>query len=244
MTDPTPAQRQQWDEQGYLVIEDAIQGAQLQRLQAAFDFWAGACRADWVERVARGDASPSWYDIPDPLTKDEIFVDMVDHPSYYDLLQDFTSGQLLFGGLGMRTVPAWPLAYTGWHSDVARAHPLHPKVQLYIEDVPPQGGEFGFVPGSHRVDTKTYYRGLRGRTLPRRNDTMPGHRTLPGKAGSAIVFNAYGLHTAMDNRTPTARKSIIMGYDSTRAHVEPNRYAALARFCTTPERRKLFGLEV
>ena len=37
MTDPTPAQRKQWDELGYLVLEDAIQGAQLQRLQAAFD---------------------------------------------------------------------------------------------------------------------------------------------------------------------------------------------------------------
>ena len=244
MTDPTPVQRKQWDEQGYLVVEDAIQGAQLQRLQTAFDHWAEACRADWVERVACGDASPSWYDIPDPLTKDEIFVDIVDHPSYFGLLQDFTDGQLLFGGLGVRTVSAWPLAYTGWHSDVRHAHPLHPKIQLYIEDVPPRGGEFGFVPGSHKFDIETYYRGLRGRTSPRRNDTMPGHKTLPGNAGSAIVFNAYGLHTAMDNRTGTARKSIIMDYESTRKQADPGKFEALSRFCTTPARRRLFGLVV
>ena len=48
----------------------------------------------------------------------------------------------------------------------------------------------------------------------------------------------------MDNRTRTARKSIIMGYDSTREQAAPGKFAALARFCTTPERRKLFGLEV
>lgn len=243
MAGPTPAQQKQWNEQGYLVLEGAIPDAQLRRLQAAFDYWADACRADWVEQVGRGEASPSWYDIPDPLEKDEVFVDLVDHPSYYGLLQDFTDGQLLFAGLGVRTVAPWPLAYTGWHSDVARDYPLHPKVQVYIEDVSSRGGEFAFVPGSHRVDSETYYRGLRGRTLPRRNDTMPGHRTLPGRAGTAIIFNSYGVHTAMDNNTGTARKSILMGYDSTRRNADPARYAALAPVCTTTERRRLFGLE-
>ena len=84
MAGATPAQRKQWDEQGYLVLEGAIGGAQLERLQAAFDYWADACREEWVDSVARGDASPSWYDVPDPLEKDEIFLDMVDHPSYVD----------------------------------------------------------------------------------------------------------------------------------------------------------------
>ena len=242
MESTTPAQRKQLDEQGYLVLEGAIQGAQLERLQAAFDYWADACRADWVDRVARGDASPSWYDIPDPLEKDEIFVDMVDHPAYLGLLQDAADGQLLFAGLGVRTVAPWPVAYTGWHSDLAKPLPLHLKVQIYVEGVPPRSGEFAFVPGSQKVDTGSYYRGLRGRTLPRRNDTMPGHRTLPGPAGTAILFDAYGMHTAMDNATGTARKSILMGYDSARDHVDPARFAALAPVCTTSARRRLFGL--
>ena len=31
---PTPEQKVQWEEEGYIVLEDALHGAQLQRLQA------------------------------------------------------------------------------------------------------------------------------------------------------------------------------------------------------------------
>ena len=39
---PTPAEKKQWEEEGYLVFENAIQGEDLKRLQTAFDHWADA----------------------------------------------------------------------------------------------------------------------------------------------------------------------------------------------------------
>ena len=118
--EPTPEQKVQWEEEGYIVLENALQGAQLQRLQAAFDRAVVECKEEWLQRVARGEAQPTFFDIPQPLERDEIFVDIVDHPSWYGLLQDFTEGETLFLGPQVRTVPVWPVSYTGWQ--IGRAH--------------------------------------------------------------------------------------------------------------------------
>lgn len=230
-------QIEQFEEQGYVVIEDAIQGEELQRLQTAFDYWIGQYKEDWLEQIEKGDASPVWCDIPEPLEKEEAFVDLLDHPSYFPFLQALSGGELLLAGISVRMVPCWPLAYTGWHPDMERGAPLHPKLQIYVNDVPPRGGEFGYVPGSHKTNDSTFFR-------PQRNDTMPGHKPLPGKAGTVIVFNAVGLHTAMDNHTQTPRKSIIIGYDKGALENPDSRFSGVARFCKTPERRKLLRLEV
>lgn len=237
MAGPTAEQQRHWEERGYLVLEEAIQGEELQRLQQTFDHWATACKDKWLDHVAKGELCATFYDIPSPLEKDEIFIDLVDHARWYDLLQHFTDGELLFLGPQVRTVPPWPLSYTGWHPDVGPKNPLHIKVQIYVEDVAPGTGEFGYVPGSHKAENGPYF-------CPRRQESMPGLKTFPGKAGTAIVFNSYGWHTAMDNGG-TARKSIILIYEKrTLEKVRPQAFTAIEQHCATAERRALFGLEV
>jgi ectoine hydroxylase len=235
---PTLQQRKQWDEEGYLVLENALAGDQLKRLQAAFDRAAAECKDDWLDKIAKGEAAATFFDIPDPLQRDKIFIDIVDHPAWYGLLQDFTDGETLFLAPQVRTVPLWPMSYTGWHPDVGHSNPLHIKVQIYVDDVTEKSGEFAYVPGSHRLDSGPYAR-------PKFAESMPGHLRLPGKAGTAIVFNSYGWHTAMDNSTSTPRKSIILIYEKrTPEKVKPESFKAIEPYCVTPQRRALFGLEV
>ena len=93
MSGATQAAKEQFEEQGFVVVEEAIGSEELQRLQEVFDYWANECKDDWLDQVECGDAAPVWYDIPDPLEKDEAFVDLVDHPSYCDLLLDITDGE-------------------------------------------------------------------------------------------------------------------------------------------------------
>ena len=92
------------------------------------------------------------------LEKDEIFVDIVDHPSYYGCLGQFTGVQPMFLAEQVRTVPRWPLSYTSWHPDVPHSNPLHIKVQIYVNDVDPGCGECAFVPGSHKRTAGPYTR--------------------------------------------------------------------------------------
>ena len=147
---PTPEQTEQWEEEGYLVFEDAIQGEDLKRLQTAFDYWAAEGKEEWLDRVEAGEAAATFYDIPNPFEKDPIFIDIVDYPSYYGALMDFTDHDLIILAPQVRTVAPWPVSYTGWHPDVAQSNPLHIKVQIYVNDVAPGCGEFAFVPRSHK----------------------------------------------------------------------------------------------
>ncbi|MBI1925260.1 phytanoyl-CoA dioxygenase family protein [Candidatus Poribacteria bacterium] len=237
MMRPTEAQHKQWKEKGYLVFENAIQGDELRRLQGTFDYWAEKCQPEWLERVEAGETAPTYYDIPNVLEKDEVFVNLVDHPSYYSSLKAFTDEDPIFLAPQVRTVPTWPLSYCGWHPDVSHSNPLHIKVQIYVNDVEPRCGEFAYVPGSHKPDAGPYSR-------VHWLESMPGHKTFPGKAGTAIMFNSYGWHTAMDNHSDTPRKSIILIYEKrTPNRVEPKRFASIGYYFTTPERRRLFGLE-
>ena len=233
----TSEQWKLWEENGVLVVADAIGGDQLDRLQAAFDRCAAEAKNGWLKGVAEGTRPAAFFDIPNALEKDDVFVDLADHPSYYGLLVDFTGGQVCLQSPQFRTVPPSPLSYVGWHYDVTFSNPLHLKVQIYLDDVGEDEGPFGFVPGSHKPDNHP---------LPqvRNLEDMPGHRTFPGSAGTAIVFNSYGLHTSMVNRTRKARKSIILIYEVfSEDKFDPERYAFLADRLTTPEKRRLFGMD-
>jgi hypothetical protein len=237
MMRPTEEQRLQWERDGYLVLEDAMQGDDLARLQGAFERCRADVKEDWLQGVAKGSQPASYFDIPNPLEKDDIFIDIVDHPSWYGLLMDFADDDLIFLAPQVRTVPLSPISYVGWHPDVPHTRPLHMKVQIYLDDVTDDGGAFAYVPGSHKPNVgpcPTY----------QRLECMPGHIVIPGKAGTAILFNSYGWHTSMENKTQEPRNSIILIYEKwSEEQFNPERFAAVADRMATAERRKLFSME-
>ena len=108
MIRPTEDQTRQWEEKGYLVFEDAIQGDELKRLQDVFHYWAEKFKRAWLDRVEAGEVAASFYDVPNPLEKDEIFVDLIDHPSYYGSLMTFMDDDVILLGPQVRTVPPGP----------------------------------------------------------------------------------------------------------------------------------------
>ena len=233
----TPEQWKLWEEDGVLAVPDAVVGDELERLRAAFDRCAAEAKEGWLRGVAAGTHPAAFFDIPNAMEKDNVFVDLADHPSYYGLLVDFSEGQVCIQSPQCRTVPPSPLSYVGWHYDVTFSNPLHMKVQLYLDDVGEDEGPFAYVPGSHKPENHP---------LPqvRHLADMPGHRTFPGSAGTAIVFNSWGMHTSMVNRTRKARKSIILIYEVfTEEKFDPERYFYLADRLKTAERRRLFGLD-
>lgn len=234
---PTDGERRFWEENGYLFLEGAMAGGELTRLQQAFDRCVREEKAQWLEGIAQGTRPAGYFDIPDPFEKDDAFIDLIDHPSWYPCLMDFADDELLLLAPQVRTLPAQPVSYLRWHADVPHSYPLHMKVQIYVDDVPADGGAFGFVPGSHKPDAGEC---PNARPL----DTMPGHRIFAGKAGDAVLFNSYGWHTSMVNRTGQARKSIILIYEKwSEKHANRDDYKSIADRCTTSARRKLLSLE-
>ena len=237
------AQWKGWEEDGYVVVEDAIVGDDLTRLQDVFDRCTEESKPEWLEEVAAGNRSSSFFDIPRPFERDEVFLDVIDHPGTFGILKDFLGEDMLSRGLTARLVPPCPISYVGWHPDMNRkTFPLHIKVQVYVNDVTEDRGAFAYVPGSHQEGAGPYPR-------VKRLDAMPGFKPLPGKAGTAVIFNCYGWHTSMINRTLEPRKSLIISYCvfhemkdtfSRRGPEWTKRREALQKLLT-PEREYLFG---
>jgi hypothetical protein len=218
-------------------LTGAITGSELADIQRAFDVAAKQTKPAWIEAVADGTQPAAFFDISKPLMQAGGFLDLVDHPAWYGHLHAYTDTRVTFIQPQFRTVPPSPLSYVGWHFDVPRSNPLHLKVQIYLDDVSRDEGAFAYVPGSHLPDSGPY-------PLVRDLSTMPGHRVYEGEAGSAIIFNSFGLHTSMVNRSRRPRRSIILIYEvGTAATFAPEVFAKFADHCDTDERRQLFRLE-
>jgi len=237
MRRPTESEQRQWDDEGILCLPSAIEEDELRRLQQAFDRCAAEAKAEWLEGIAKGTRPAAHFDIPNPLEKDDVFIDLIDHHSWYGLLMAFADEDLILLGPQVRTLPVHPISYVGWHPDVPHTTPLHIKVQIYVDDVPEDGGAFAYVPGSHKPDVGSC-------PVVRPLDSMPGYRVYAGKAGDAVLFNSYGWHTSMVNRTLKPRKSILLIYEKwSKDRVPADRYASIADKCSTADRRRLFSLD-
>lgn len=237
MDTPTEEQWRQWHDDGVVPLKGALAGDELVRLQQAFAEAAEETRPDWIEAVAQGTLPAAFFDIPNPLPRHEMFLDLVDHPAWYGHLSAFTDQRVTFIQPQFRTIPPSPLSYVGWHFDVPQSNPLHLKVQIYLDDVSADEGAFAYVPGSHRPDSGPY---------PLVSDlrAMPGHQVYGGPAGTALIFNSYGLHTSMVNSSPRPRRSIILIYEiGTSATFNPEVFAHFADRCETDERRQLLRLD-
>ena len=235
---PTDNDWHQWNRDGVLTIDEAIGRVELEHLRTAFARCADDAKSDWLAGVKAGTRPAAFFDLPDPMTLDDQFLELVDYPTYYGHLLAFSEGQVTFLNPQFRTVPAAPLSYVGWHYDVRReTTPLHMKVQIYLDDTGPEDGAFGFIPGSHLENSGPY-------PLVRDPASMPGHQVYSGSAGSAVLFNSYGMHTSMVNRSGRARRSIILIYEVfSEATYSPEQYERFADRLTTPDRRQLLRLE-
>jgi ectoine hydroxylase len=258
----TEQQRRQFDEQGYLILEDFLSRAEIDRLLAAFDEVAGRIRAD------RGLGEDRPFTITNALAHHDAFLDLVDDPrmlayvidaigwniqvrtSFIDYrppyAQGVTPGEL---GRGLGTDLAAGYHSLDWHADLCE-HPyaleavaldgrvpaIDVKASYYLTDLTPHNsGAIALVPGSHKRPVQE----LRDRD----------HRIDPREVveinvrpGAAMVWSTAVWHCVTPNLSERARKVFYVGY--TYRWVRPTDYieqdpALVAR--SSPIRRQLLG---
>ena len=78
----TPQQRRSWDEDGFVICEDFLAPAEVQRLLRAIDQLAGQ------RERALGPMPASGFQVRNLLAKDDAFLDLVDHPRMLPLVVD------------------------------------------------------------------------------------------------------------------------------------------------------------
>ena len=191
---PTEA-RAEYDAQGYVYIRQALKGHELDRLQAAF---------------SRAEQQGALRDI---LNQDDLFLDLVDHPSWLPAAQAIVGDDLQLRYINGGVIPPQTDSGSDWHCDLSNINGVYlpdsvimTKLFIYVDDVPADGACLSFVPGSHRYEM--------GRPLPADHsyEEMPHHVKMVVSAGDAVLMNGYTWHARFHNRSTRPRKVIEASY--------------------------------
>src|SRR5919202_3424138 len=223
--------REELERDGFVVVEDALEPAAVDRLTAA------------VERVRRAE-SPNG----DALHRlaflglDDAFLDLVDHPVVLPLVCDVLGWNIYVYHCHLDVHPPLPAAAKPqwrWHQDGGRQNVelssprprLSLKVAWFLTDVPTADhGALRLVPGSHTRDA-----------LPRDREPPDGVPLLV-RAGTAVVLDRRLWHARGDNRSEATRRVLFYAYTHRwirprdELGIEPGRLADLE-----PVRRQLLG---
>ena len=201
----TAAQRDHFEQQGYLIVEDALDDDMLGRLLEAGD------RVDAQERAARGLAPNALMAKFRTIVEDDVFLELLDWPKTFPLIWDilgwnvqhYISHLIYYPPESPSSVNLKP---GGWHQDGGRPVPemerpqprLSLKVGFWLTDISePERGGIRIVPESHKRDQP-----------PDFADAMQ----VQVKAGTAVLFDRRMWHARGINTSETTRKVLFLGY--------------------------------
>lgn len=200
-----------FNEQGYLIVEDALDTEQLARLTQLTD-------AIHEKKIAAGfDPSAALF-YPNFIPDAPEFADLVDYQKILPKVWGILGWNIyLYHAHLIITPPSGKPRDNktfGWHQDSGRvnqemeSHPrprLSLKVAYFLSDTSEEGrGNFWILPGSHLNDTLA---------LPQDKLGQPeGAIPVCVKPGTAVFFDRRLWHTASPNWSDVTRKILFYGY--------------------------------
>ncbi|HIB90549.1 TPA: hypothetical protein EYN09_15800 [Candidatus Poribacteria bacterium] len=223
-----------FDRQGYLIIEDALKGNQLHKIQGTSYRVEQQTQAEWRQAVANlpdfrpYGLGPTAHVVYPIINHDDIFLDLLEHPMTISIAMAFMGPDIQMIDNALHIKPAGSRSHTGWHRDAqtwfhsteawteadqytwqqmrACERPFF-KIKIFfcVDDVNEETAPFSVVPGSHKTGEDR---------VPQYNELeeMPNHLKLVGKAGTAILWNGRIWHTAMHNTDTKSRRMLLFNY--------------------------------
>lgn len=235
-----------YETQGFVHLKGVIPPDILLRARAAFDAAVDRSAAT-RKKIAETGGPPRFFDIPDILDQDPVFVELVDLQSIFPILVAAIGNDIQLNHTMARLFYPGPTFTSPWHSDIPQmlgidhgtGKSVLVKAHFFVEDLTPEQGCLAFIPGSHRYPA--------GHPKPKIRDIDASEavvKTVP-RAGDVVIFNTHVMHMATDNLSGRMRKSIIYAY----SHFWMKNYASgvpsdLERYATTAQRMQLFGVDI
>jgi ectoine hydroxylase-related dioxygenase (phytanoyl-CoA dioxygenase family) len=243
----TAVARRQWEEQGYLLLEQVLSpGEVAQALVATDAVLAGSGEGVFSQQSGAPGEATRAFKVAQVISRTDALDFLTDHPGVLPCLLDFLGPylQILGTEVFVRRPGPGEAPLVEWHTDGGPAlgqllaspgfPALQLKAQFFLTDLTePDSGNFMLVPGSHRRPF------LRDGSL---TAALPGAVQLRVKAGDVLLFPWSLWHAVAPNRSGRVRKSITVRYGplwSRPYDYERLPSEVLARM--TPRRRRLFG---
>lgn len=204
----THEQRDQFEQQGYLIVPDALDKELLGRLTEAAD------RVDQETRQASGMEPGAMMSKFRTIVEDDVFLELLDHPTTFPLIWDILGWNVQHYISHLIYYPPEPeesanLKPGGWHQDGGRPVPelerpqprLSLKVAFWLSDISDiDNGGIRIIPGSHKLDR------------PPQVEDESAILQLQVPAGTAVLFDRRMWHARGVNTSEVTRKVLFLGY--------------------------------
>lgn len=225
------AQREFFEDQGYLVLENfmtteevATCEAEIERLHA----FAGSLAEDDPQRrnfqiepyaeVEEQAGKPLLRKIEETRKYSDIFRDLAAHPKLIDRVRTLLGDDLLLFRSTLMLKPALHGSVHAFHQDSAY-WPMDPPslvtVSIALNDSSPDNGCIQVIPESHKWGMQDW--GLiaqdKDKSLTEREDLDLSRLTsMPLQAGSALMFHSLVVHGSGANNSPHPRHTALYAY--------------------------------
>lgn len=237
----TAEQRRFFDQEGYLIVPDALAPDELERAREA----AGRAEQRWrADLSLPGVRRPDLEQVLGIMEHDPALADLLEHPRIFPLVEELLGPSVMMLDHDYFMTPPGAEIPNGWHFDFDMPAVDHPnsrlmvKVFYVLEDVPEDGGATLVLPRSHRTP--------HGAAMPNAEvpEELPGAVKMALPAGWAYLITGRTYHSAGNNRSARVRRLLIYTYGHTwmRMWDEYRPSPALAAWADTPRRRRLLGL--
>jgi len=254
--------RRRYEESGYLVVENAVEPALLERMRTALERIERAVAEDtllphlrrWValERdrtrwQSTGEVdSDTISNIMELPLFDPVFRDLIPYGRVLDILEAlFRTTEFAFHNYKcICKMPGGKAAFQ-WHRDLPYLQHTSPNLitcMLCVDAMTEENGGTVVCPGTHRIAHEDVRPG--DTDLPEA-DVPPERLTVTCPAGSAVLFHVSLIHGGPPNRTQTKRRNVIGIWSGPDAHpTTPNRYAYMGVLPRSqdPMRRKQIAM--
>lgn len=207
----TPAEYQTFEEQGYLIVENAIPPALVERATAALD------RVTAEEKAAKNLGPQDAINILDFIGRDEVFLELLDCPTTFAKVWGILGWNIQLYHSHAIVTPPHAASGPGqkglnWHKDSGRLNneletDPQPRISLKVAFFLTDTSELGranlyVIPGSHLLNK-----------LPVDGEKNPkGGLAVRAKPGDAVFFDRRIWHASSPNVSDVSRKVLFYGY--------------------------------
>ena len=198
--------KEQWDEfnrEGYIVIENALTQEEIDRYVSAID----ECLA-----VDPNYEEGKFFWPGNIVEKHPVFTDLIDHPHHVGYPYDIYGEQLKLYSSEYFIRP-FSTDRNAWHPDGARVVPysvfspklpMRTKIGYWLTDLPhPKMGNLVVMPRSHHDQYFKEYT---------KHTSLPGEKVLCFPKGTMTIVHCGLWHRVNPNKTDVVRKNIFLAY--------------------------------
>jgi ectoine hydroxylase-related dioxygenase (phytanoyl-CoA dioxygenase family) len=236
-------QRQQLDEQGYLIFRNILSPEQIEIILSCLEeLWA-------IEGEQAGEENyiePGVRRLANLANKGKIFRELYAHPQVLEVVEAVMGNDIRASMVNARDVPPHTGVRMSFHMDSDKGRVRDEKgynaatAIWMLDEFSVANGATAFVPGTHLLGKSPK------EVLTDLNASHPDEIVIEGQPGDLLVFNGHCWHAGRPNETDGHRRAILIHYlradvprpENRRQHLDADRAAMLS-----PRERELLGLD-